>query len=108
MFIGESINEGKNFSRTCQRVGPYMLEDTMAFSPVLFDVSPPLAIISSVAAIGPFVSICKKIYVDILLVLLLGSRGPSTVTLIAFWYRAICGGWVYTAIVIVKLLPEKY
>lgn len=41
-----------------------------------------------------------------LLVLLLGSLGPSTVTLIAFWYNAICGGWVKIAMVNVKLLPK--
>ena len=43
----------------------------------------------------------------VLLVLLLGSRGPSTVTLMAFWYKVICGGHVYTAMVMVKLLPKK-
>lgn len=41
MFIGESIIEGKNFSQTCQRVGPYMLEDTMAFfSSFIWRISP--------------------------------------------------------------------
>ena len=45
---------------------------------------------------------CKT---TILLVLLLGSRGPSTVTLMAFWYSAIWGGLVKTAIDSVKLLP---
>ena len=45
---------------------------------------------------------CKT---TILLVLLLGSRGPSTVTLMAFWYSAIWGGLVNTAIDSVKLLP---
>jgi len=42
-----------------------------------------------------------------LLILLLGSRGPSTVTLMAFWYIATCGGWVNTTMVKVKLFPEK-
>lgn len=42
-----------------------------------------------------------------LLTLLRGSRGPSTVTLMAFWYRVICGGCVHTVIVRVKLFPEK-
>jgi hypothetical protein len=35
-----------------------------------------------------------------------GSRGPSTVTLIALVYVATCGGVVDTVIVSVKLLPE--
>lgn len=42
-----------------------------------------------------------------LLVLDLGSRGPSTVTLMALLYVAICGGLVEIVIVNVKLLPEK-
>ena len=42
-----------------------------------------------------------------LLTLLRGSRGPSTVTLMAFWYRVICGGCVQTVIVRVKLFPEN-
>lgn len=36
-----------------------------------------------------------------------GSRGPSTVTLIALLYVATCGGHVATVMVIVKLFPEK-
>lgn len=36
----------------------------------------------------------------------LGSRGPSTVTLMARWYVATCGGPVNTVIVRVKLFPE--
>lgn len=40
-----------------------------------------------------------------LLVFDLGSRGPSTVTLIALLYDATCGGLVDTVIVNVKLLP---
>lgn len=36
---------------------------------------------------------------------LLGSRGPSTVTFMARWYVATCGGLVNTVIVNVKLLP---
>lgn len=40
-----------------------------------------------------------------LLVLDLGSRGPSTVTLMALLYVATCGGCVETVIVKVKLLP---
>ena len=31
MFIGDSIIEGKNFSRTCQRIGAFMIEATKAF-----------------------------------------------------------------------------
>lgn len=38
--------------------------------------------------------------------LLLGSRGPSTVILMALWYVATCGGLVKTVIVKVKLFPE--
>jgi hypothetical protein len=34
-----------------------------------------------------------------------GSRGPSTVTLIALLYVAICGGEELTVIVKVKLFP---
>lgn len=37
--------------------------------------------------------------------LLLGSRGPSTVILMALWYVATCGGFVKTVIVSVKLFP---
>ena len=40
------------------------------------------------------------------LVLLLGSRGPSTVTLMALAYTPTCGGFVLTVIVSEKLLPE--
>lgn len=40
-----------------------------------------------------------------LLVLERGSRGPSTVTLIALLYVAICGGFVDTVMVNVKLFP---
>lgn len=36
----------------------------------------------------------------------LGSRGPSTVTLIARWYVATWGGPVNTVMVKVKLFPE--
>jgi hypothetical protein len=43
---------------------------------------------------------------EYILVLLRGSRGPSTVTLIALVYVATCGGFVLTVIVRVKLLPE--
>lgn len=39
--------------------------------------------------------------------LLLGSRGPSTVILMALWYVATCGGFVKTVIVSVKLFPAK-
>lgn len=42
-----------------------------------------------------------------LLVFERGSRGPSTVTLIALLYVATCGGLVDTIIVKVKLLPKK-
>lgn len=42
-----------------------------------------------------------------LLDLLLGSRGPSTVTLIAFGQVATRGGDVLNVIVSVKLLPER-
>lgn len=42
-----------------------------------------------------------------LLVFDLGSRGPSTVTLIALLYDATCGGLVDTVIVNVKLLPAR-
>lgn len=42
-----------------------------------------------------------------LLVFDLGSRGPSTVTLIALLYVVIWGGDVETVIVSVKLFPEK-
>lgn len=41
----------------------------------------------------------------VLLYSLLGSRGPSTVTFMARWYVATCGGLVNTVIVNVKLLP---
>ena len=34
-----------------------------------------------------------------------GSRGPSTVTLIALLYVATCGGDVLTVMVMLKLLP---
>lgn len=37
--------------------------------------------------------------------LLLGSRGPSTVILMALWYVATCGGFVKTVMVSVKLFP---
>lgn len=37
--------------------------------------------------------------------LLRGSRGPSTVILMARWYVATCGGFVKTVIVSVKLFP---
>lgn len=40
-----------------------------------------------------------------LLVLERGSRGPSTVTLMALLYEATCGGLVDTVMVSVKLLP---
>ena len=43
----------------------------------------------------------------LLLVLLLGSLGPSTVTLMALEYVAICGGLVLTLIVRLKLLPGE-
>lgn len=36
-----------------------------------------------------------------------GSRGPSTVTLMAFWYVATCGGDVASIIVRVKDFPVK-
>lgn len=39
--------------------------------------------------------------------LLLGSRGPSTVILMALWYVATCGGFVKTVIVSVKLFPAR-
>ena len=42
-----------------------------------------------------------------LLALLLGSRGPSTVTLIAFGYIATWGGCVPIVMVKLKLLPER-
>lgn len=42
-----------------------------------------------------------------LLVFDLGSRGPSTVTLMALLYVVIMGGLVDTVIVNVKLLPAK-
>lgn len=48
-----------------------------------------------------------KIAILYLLVLDLGSLGPSTVTLIALLYVATCGGLVETVIVKVKLFPEK-
>ncbi len=40
--------------------------------------------------------------------LLRGSRGPSTVTLMAFEYVATRGGVVQIVIVSVKLLPIKH
>ena len=43
-----------------------------------------------------------------LLALLLGSLGPSTVTLIAFIYVQTCGGLVATVIVRLKLFPVKH
>lgn len=54
----------------------------------------------------------RENYIDFwimhLLVFERGSRGPSTVTLIALLYVANCGGLVDTIIVKVKLLPGKY
>jgi len=41
------------------------------------------------------------------LVLQRGSRGPSTVTLIARWYVATWGGLVHTVIVSMKNLPAR-
>ena len=43
---------------------------------------------------------------ECLLVLERGSRGPSTVTLMALLYVAICGGEELTVMVSVKLFPE--
>lgn len=42
-----------------------------------------------------------------LLILFLGSLGPSTVTLMALRYVATCGGLVAIVIVKLKLLPVK-
>jgi hypothetical protein len=47
----------------------------------------------------------KKNLVEDLLVLERGSLGPSTVTLMALLYVAICGGEELTVIVSVKLFP---
>lgn len=47
----------------------------------------------------------RYLYALCLLVFDLGSRGPSTVTLIALLYEATWGGLVETVIVSVKLLP---
>ena len=43
---------------------------------------------------------------EYLLVLLRGSRGPSTVTFIHLVYTATCGGLVLMEMVKLKLLPE--
>jgi hypothetical protein len=45
--------------------------------------------------------------VEDLLVLERGSLGPSTVTLMALLYVAICGGEELTVIVSVKLFPAR-
>lgn len=49
----------------------------------------------------------RHVIISDLLVFDRGSRGPSTVTLIALLYDATCGGLVDTVIVNVKLLPVK-
>lgn len=52
-----------------------------------------------------YVNACACMCVRVRLYSLLGSRGPSTVTFMARWYVATCGGLVNTVIVNVKLLP---
>ena len=49
----------------------------------------------------------KNVRHDFLRVLLLGSRGPSTVTLMHLQQTATCGGLVLRVMVKLKLLPGK-
>ena len=51
-------------------------------------------------------SVVLSTITEYLLVLLRGSRGPSTVTFIHLAYTATCGGLVLMEMVKLKLLPE--